>query len=131
MTVATKKKRALHRGSISVNQLVENAVKAALEKKAEDIVVMEMADVSGLADFFVICSGNSDLQVRAIQENIEERLRIECDERPWHREGIAFRQWVLLDYVDLVVHVFRPERRAFYDLERLWKDAPLEHIDNE
>lgn len=110
-----------------VRTLVHHAVEAALDKKAEDVVIMDMRTVSGLADYFVLCTGTSDLQVKAIHESVEERIRTACEERPWHREGMEYRQWVLLDYVDLVVHVFRPERRAFYDLERLWKDAPQEH----
>ena len=106
--------------------LARHAVAAALEKKAEDVVVMDLRAVSGLADYFVLCSGSSDKQIRAIQESVEERIREQANERPWHREGQQFRQWVLLDYVDMVVHIFSRERRAFYDLERLWNDAPQE-----
>ena len=114
-----------------VRILAQHAIGAALDKKASDVVVMDMRAVSGLADYFVICTGASDMQVKAIQENVEDRIKEECGERPWHREGQDHRQWVLLDYVDLVVHVFSPERRAFYDLERLWSDAPHEiaHLD--
>ena len=108
--------------------LALHAVEAALDKKATDIVVLDMRAVSGVADYFVICNGESDLQVKAIYEAVEDRLRAECDERPWHREGQEHRQWVLLDYVDLVVHVFLAEKRAVYDLERLWGDAPIEHV---
>ncbi len=89
---------------------------------------MDMREVSGLADYFVLCSGVSDSQIRAIQEAVEARIRGAEDERPWHREGEDFRQWVLLDYVDLVVHIFSRERRAFYNLERLWNDAPQETV---
>ena len=131
MTTTMAKERASHRGPVPVKHLVDDAVKAAVEKKAEDIVVMEMGSVSGLADYFVICTGSSDLQVKAIHEHVEESLRTAHNEQPWHREGVEFRQWVLLDYVDFVVHVFRPERRTFYDLERLWKDAPLQRIGDE
>ncbi len=108
--------------------LARLAVEAAHDKKAEDVVVMDMRAVCGLADYFVLCSGTSDNQVRAIQESIEERIREQANERPWHREGQGHRQWVLLDYVDLVVHIFSPERRSFYDLERLWNDAPHELV---
>ena len=111
-----------------VRELTRLAVEAAQEKKALDIVVMDMRQVSGLADFFVLATGVSDIQVKAVYEAVEDRIRKAFGERPWHREGEDHRQWVLLDYVDLVVHVFNPERRAFYDLERLWSDAPMEHV---
>lgn len=108
--------------------LAIHALDAALEKKATGLVVLDMREVSGVADYFVIGTGESDLQVKAIYEAVEERIRERCNERPWHREGQEHRQWVLLDYVDLVVHVFSPEKRAFYDLERLWGDALVEHV---
>lgn len=108
--------------------LAIHAIEAALEKKATDIVVMDMRGVSGMADYFVVCTGASELQVKAIFETVEDRIKEECQERPWHREGQEHRQWILVDYVDLVVHVFSPEKRAFYDLERLWGDAPMETV---
>lgn len=108
--------------------LAAQAIEAAIEKKAVDIVVLDMHAVSGVADYFVICTGESDLQVKAIFEAVEDRIRQVCHERPWHHEGTDHRQWVLMDYVDLVVHIFSPEKRAFYDLERLWGDAPHERV---
>ncbi|NKO01022.1 ribosome silencing factor, partial [Weissella cibaria] len=81
-----------------------------------------------VADYFVLCTGDSDLQIKAIADAVEERIREACRERPWHREGYEHRQWVLIDYVDLVVHIFNPEKRLFYDLERLWGDAPAERV---
>ncbi len=112
----------------TVQVLASHAVEAALAKKAVDIVVLNMHAVSGIADYFVICTGESELQVKAIYEAIEDGIKEACGERPWHREGQEHRQWVLLDYVDLVVHIFSPEKRAFYDLERLWGDAPMESV---
>jgi len=108
--------------------LAQHAVDAALDKKARDLVVMDMRQVSGMADFFVLCTGESDLQIRAIADAVEERIAQQCQERPWHVEGREHLQWVLLDYVDLVVHIFTPEKRAFYNLERLWGDAPQELV---
>ncbi len=108
--------------------LAAHAIDAALAKKAHDITVLDMRAVSGVADYFVVCTGESDLQVKAIFEAVEDRIKAQCQERPWHVEGADHRQWVLLDYVDLVVHVFIPEKRAFYSLERLWGDAPLERV---
>ena len=111
--------------------LAIHAIEAALEKKATDIVVLDMQAVSGVADYFVICTGESELQVKAIFEAVKDRIEEQCHERPWHHEGTDHRQWVLVDYVDLVVHIFSPEKRAFYDLERLWGDAPLERVPEE
>ncbi|SHK19045.1 ribosome silencing factor [Rhodothermus profundi] len=108
--------------------LARHAVDAALEKKAQDLVVIDMRQVSGVADYFVLCTGQSDLQIRAIAEAIEERIEQCCQERPWHVEGREHLQWVVLDYVDVVVHIFTPEKRAFYNLERLWGDAPQEQV---
>ena len=111
-----------------VTVLASHAIDSVLEKKGRDVVLMDMRAVSGVADFFVLCTGGSELQIRAIVEGVRERIREACDERPWHVEGTEHYQWVLLDYVDLVVHVFSPEKRGYYDLERLWGDAPTEEI---
>lgn len=108
--------------------LARHAVEAALEKKAHDIVVMDVRNISGVADYFVLCTGEVDLQIKAIVEAIRLRIKEQCGERPWHVEGHDHLQWVLLDYVDLVVHVFSEEKRGFYSLERLWGDAPLERV---
>ncbi|MCY3594095.1 MAG: ribosome silencing factor [Rhodothermaceae bacterium] len=114
---------------IPVQILAREALTAIREKKASDVVIMDMHKASGIADYFILCSGTSDIQVKAIAEAVEKRLKSECHEVPWHIEGTEHRQWVLLDYVDLVVHIFTPERREFYDLERLWSDAPIEKVD--
>ena len=111
-----------------VNDLARTAVDAVLDKKAHDILVMDMRAVSGVADIFVLCTGDSDLQVKAIADSVRDKVREVHGERPWHVEGYDHRQWVLLDYVDLVVHVFLEERRAFYGLERLWGNAPREAV---
>ena len=120
-----KKTRKNH---LPVHELAQHAVEAALSKKAFDIVVMDMRKVSGIADLFVLCTGSSELQIKAIVEAIRERIREYANERPWHVEGYEGLQWVLIDYVDLVIHVFNEEKRAYYDLERLWGDAPREGV---
>ena len=114
-----------------VHTLAQHAVDAVLEKKGQDVIVMDMRGISGVADLFVVCTGDSDVQIRAIAEAVVMRIRETCDERPWHKEGLDHLQWVLLDYVDLVVHIFNPEKRTFYSLERLWGDAPVEHVDDD
>ena len=114
-----------------VGVLAAEAAEAMLDKKALDVTVMDMREVSGVADVFVIATGESDLQIKAIADAVTERIRERLQERPWHVEGYEGRQWVLLDYVDLVVHVFSTDKRQFYDLERLWGDAPREQVDPE
>ena len=110
---------------IPATQLAACAVDAVLEKKARDVVVMDVRGISGVADIFVLCTGDSDVQIKAIAESVRDELRSQHGERPWHIEGLDHLQWVLLDYVDVVVHVFADERRTFYDLERLWGDATV------
>ena len=105
---------------------------AALDKKALGVTVMDLRGISGEVDYFVIASGESDLQIRAIVDSVVDRLRTEAGERPLHREGQPGSSgWIVLDYFDLVVHVFTPELRARYDLERLWGDAPTNTVSDE
>jgi ribosome-associated protein len=99
-------------------------VEAARDKKAEDLIVVDLRGLSDVTDFFVISHGNTDRQVAAIADSIEERLREKLSVKPTHVEGRRQAQWVLLDYIDFVVHVFLEEKREFYRLERLWGDAP-------
>lgn len=108
--------------------LAAHAVDAMADKKAADITVLDLRGVSGMADFFVIGTGSSDLQVRAIANGVMDRIEDECDERPYKREGMEHLQWVLLDYVDLVVHVFTPAKREHYAIERLWGEADASHV---
>lgn len=102
---------------------VRDAVAAAEDRKAVDLKVLNLAKVSDFTDYFLICSGGSERQVQAIADAVQERLRAE-KVRPLHVEGYNRGQWVLIDYGDLVVHVFLEEPRRFYALERLWGDAP-------
>jgi len=108
---------------ISSKEYARVAAVAASEKKATDIVAIEVAELLVVTDYFVICTGNTDIQVRAIAEEVEDRLR-DAGIKPIGREGVAEGKWVLLDFGDLVVHVFQPEERDFYRLEKLWGDAP-------
>ena len=100
------------------------AAEAAAEKLADDIVAFDVSDQLAITDVFVLCSAPNDRQVRAIVDGIEERLR-DLDASPVRREGEREGRWVLLDYLDLVVHVQHADDRQFYSLERLWKDCPL------
>jgi ribosome-associated protein len=104
-------------------QRVREAVSAAEDRKAVELKVLHLQKVSDFTDYFLICSGTSERQVQAIADAVQERLRANRV-RPLHVEGYNRGQWVLLDYGDLVVHVFQEEPRHFYALERLWGDAP-------
>ena len=102
---------------------VAAAVRAALDRKAVDVVVLDLRKASGFTDFFVICTGNSSRQIQAIADGVSTTLKTEFGERPSLAEGIEKSQWILIDYFDFVVHVFSRECRSFYGLERLWGNA--------
>ncbi|HUP52374.1 MAG TPA: ribosome silencing factor [Longimicrobiales bacterium] len=102
---------------------VQRAVELALERRARDIAVLDLRGISTATDYFVIASGTSDVQVKAIAEHMAEELKHQ-GVGVGHVEGLTGGRWVLLDYIDFVVHVFHPQARAFYQLENLWGDAP-------
>ena len=110
---------------ITISQAIATAAaEAARDKQAADVVVLDVAALLTITDYFVICSVSSGPQLKAVIEGVEERIRTELDRRPVRREGDADGGWLLLDYIDVVVHVFSQEAREYYDLERLWSDAP-------
>jgi ribosome-associated protein len=102
-------------------------VEVLQDRKALDILLMDLRAVTDTADFFVLCSGTSDQHIKSLTEELLEKLQAD-GQRPWHLEGYAARRWVLLDFVDVVVHIFRQEAREFYALERLWGDAALTRV---
>jgi ribosome-associated protein len=109
---------------------VSKAVSAALDKKALDVVVLDLRDTPAFTDFFVLCSGQNQRQVKAIADAVEEVLRA-SKVRPAHVEGYDRGDWVLMDFFSFIVHVFTPQTRAFYALERLWGDAQRIEISDE
>lgn len=122
---------AKKRKGASSEKLSDMIVKGMLEKKAADIVIMDLRKIkNAVADFFVICSGNSDKQLDAISDSIDAEVFKALKENPWHTEGKNNKEWMLLDYIDVVAHVFRKDRREFYALERLWGDAEITEIDS-
>ena len=104
--------------------LVMEAAEAASSKKAERIVILDVSQLLVITDHFLVCNGNNERQVRTIADEVERILREGRGVKPFRREGQREGRWILLDYVDFVVHVFGPEERDYYDLERLWADAP-------
>jgi len=117
----------LKRDRIDIKDFVLNGIQ---EKKGYQIVIIDLSKISNsICDYFVICHGNSRSQVEAIAESVEETVRQNTGERPWHREGWQNAEWILLDFVDVVVHVFNQKTRNFYNLEGLWADAPITKIE--
>jgi len=120
---ANKKPRSQAAALIEPEDLVKIAANAASEKKATDLVLLDLRKIVSFTEFFLICTGASTRQVQAISNAIEETLR-KGGKRPFHIEGYSSAEWILLDYGDFIVHIFSPASRRFYDLERLWRDAP-------
>src|SRR5690349_6743169 len=115
-------------GSAS-KKLSEAIVKGMQEKKALDIVVMDLREAkNAVADFFVICSGSSDKQLSAIADSVDEEVYKELRENPWHTEGKHNKEWLLIDYISVVAHIFKRDKREFFALEKLWGDAEIKHI---
>lgn len=110
----------------SYPELVNAVIEGMENVKAQGISVLNLQALeNSVCDFFVICSGTSDTQVKAICDRVEKELREKLDEKPWHVEGKDSADWVLMDYVSVVAHIFKPETREFYDLESLWGDAEV------
>ncbi len=118
--------------AISSNELSELVVRGMLEKKASDVVVMDLREVkNSIADYFIVCSGSSDTQIDAISDSVEEQVHKNSKQNPWKREGKQNNEWIIIDYVDVVAHVFNKDKRSFYGLEELWGDAKITNIESE
>lgn len=110
--------------------LITEIIEGIKDNKGEDITILDLSELeNSVCDYFVITSGNSSTQVKSISEAVEKRVREELGDKPWHIEGVDGSEWILMDYVNAVVHVFKGEAREFYDLESLWGDAPSQHIE--
>jgi ribosome-associated protein len=120
-----------NRNGVSSEKLSDLIVRGMQEKKATDIIVLDLRKIkNAVADFFVVCSGNSDKQLDAIADSIDQEVFKSLQENPWHIEGKNNKEWMLIDYIDVVAHVFRKDRREFYALERLWGDAEIIEIES-
>ncbi|MCF7885514.1 MAG: ribosome silencing factor [Candidatus Marinimicrobia bacterium] len=104
----------------------KQAAQSAINKKAKDVIILDLKELTSMTDYFVICTGEVDAQVKAIADAIQEDLR--SDIKPWHKEGYENLDWVLLDYIDFVVHVFQRDTRDYYNIEKLWREAPVEEV---
>ena len=113
-------------------KLKEAVVHGILKKKGKEVMILDLQELeNAVCRFFVLCHGESNVQVDAIAQSVEETVKEEVNEKVWHREGLKLAQWVLLDYGDLVVHIFQKPFREFYNLEGLWADARKELIEEE
>ena len=111
--------------------LADVAVRGLQDRKGMDIVVLNLKELkNAVADYFIICSASSDTQLDALARSVEEEVEKVTGEAPWQSEGRTNREWILLDYVDVVVHVFLRDRRQFYALEELWGDAEITHVED-
>jgi ribosome-associated protein len=119
------------KSDIDSELLCKTIVEGMQENKAKDIVVLDLRHISSaVTDFFVICSGESTVQVDGINNSVVRHTRKEIEERPWHQEGKTNSEWILLDYVNVVAHIFYKDVRSFYNLEDLWADAKRTNIPN-
>ena len=124
--LATRKRSSVVRLTKN-SKIFKNIIKAIQEKKGEKIISIDLRKIpEAVADFFIVCEAGSTTQVKAIADSVEEGIRKNCDELPYKHEGRQTYQWVLIDYVNVVVHVMLPDNRRFYKLEEMWSDAPQE-----
>ena len=127
--MATRKKKSTVRLTKN-SKLIKTIINAIQEKKGENIISLDLRKVNeAVADFFIICEANNQPQVRAISEFVEMEMKEKCDEYPYRHEGMKNLQWVLIDYINVVVHVMLPETRKFYKLEEMWSDAVANEYD--
>jgi ribosome-associated protein len=120
---ANKQSRPKPARTLDTEDAVRIAARAASEKKATDLVVLDLRNAASFTEYFLICTGASTRQVQTVSNAVEETL-LKSGKRPLHIEGYSSAEWILLDYGDFIVHVFSAASRRFYDLERLWRDAP-------
>lgn len=112
--------------------IAEFAIQGLLEKKGKDIKSLDLTEIEGaVCDYFVICHADSTTQVKALADSVEETIRIEIGEKPWNSEGQENSTWILLDYANVVVHIFQRDTRDFYNIEELWADAKVREIDSD
>jgi ribosome-associated protein len=130
LNVLSSRKKSLTKLTRS-SKLFKVIISAIQEKKGENIVSLDLKKIpEAVSDFFIICQGNNNNQLRAIADNVEDQVNKQCGELPFKHEGKQAEQWILIDYVNVVVHIMLPEPRKFYQLEELWSDAAsLEHVD--
>ena len=127
--MANRKRKSAARLTKS-SKIIKTIIAAIQDKKGENIISLDLRKINeAVADFFIICEAGNPPQIKAIAENVERKVKERCEEYPWHHEGYKTLQWVLLDYVNVVVHVMLPETRRFYKLEEMWSDAVAQEFE--
>jgi ribosome-associated protein len=127
LAILAKRKRTSAARLTKSSKIIKTIIGAIQDKKGENILSLDLRKINdAVADFFIVCEAGNQPQIRAIAENIERKVKEKCNENPWHHEGYSTLQWVLLDYVNVVVHIMMPDTRKFYKLEEMWSDAVLE-----
>ena len=129
LTALTNRKKKTAGRLTKNSKILKTIIRAIRDKKAEKIISLDLRKIQeAVADFFIICEAGNPQQVRAIAENVEHEVKLKCDENPYKHEGYQKMNWVLIDYVNVVVHVMHTETREFYRLEDMWSDAVSEEI---
>ncbi|MGE5106792.1 MAG: ribosome silencing factor [Sphingobacteriales bacterium] len=131
LTASTSKKKTKVAKLTRNSSLFKTIIKAIQQKKGENIVSLDLRKIpEAVAEFFIVCEASSNVQIKAISDAIEWEVKKKCEETPFRHEGRAGAHWVLIDYVNIVVHIFHPETRKFYKLEEMWGDGSMvEHND--
>lgn len=124
--LATKQKTTSNNRLTRNSKIIKTIIHAIHEKKGEEVISLDLRKIpEAVADFFIICQANNNIQLKAIADSVEEEVKKKCLESPYKHEGRQAQQWILIDYVNVVVHVMMPEPRKFYQLEEMWSDAPM------
>lgn len=110
--------------------LIDSITEGLLEKKAKDIKILDVHSLTTLTDYFVVCHGTSETQIRALANSVIEKVKEDLEESVWKKEGLDARRWIILDYVNVVVHIFSEEKRQYYGIERMWNDAEITEIED-
>lgn len=122
---------AYSESDLNPQEIVEVITEALLSRKGKDITIMDVSELTTLTDFFIICHGTSDVQIKALSDAVEDDVRDKTGEKAWKKEGLTGRSWIILDFVNIVVHVMSKEKREYYGIERMWNDAKITKIEDE
>jgi ribosome-associated protein len=126
LTVLASRKKKVNNGLNRSSKIFKTIINAIQGKKGEKIISLDLRKIpEAVSDFFIICEASNSTQLKAIADFVEEEVKLKCGEPPYKHEGRQAQQWILIDYVNVVVHVMLPEPRSFYQLEEMWSDAPL------
>mgnify|MGYP000076637400 CR=1 FL=1 len=117
--------------SIDSEALIDVITEALLDKLAQDVTILNVQKLTTLTDYFIVCHAQSDVQIKAIARNVLDETEEQLGEKVWNKEGMDTLRWVILDYVNVVVHIFLKDKREFYGIERMWSDAEITKVDDE